>query len=195
MITIMNKGLIVIDVQYDLCEGGLIAIPNSLNIIPNINKIRDKFNVVIFSKDWHPMDHISFKEQGGKWPVHCVQGTEGAELHNLLQYNELKDHVVHKGIDKEHDSYSAFYKAQETEDQTQLNNILKQNNIKKVYICGLGLEYSIYATIMDAYRLRYACYVIRDCVAGLNEEKMVHCYESLKKLGVNCITSEMIEKN
>lgn len=91
------KTLVIIDVQNDFMPSGALAVPNADNIVPVINSIQSKFDLVVAAQDWHPQDHVSFaSNHPGKapfddiellgttqtlWPDHCVQGTKGAEFH------------------------------------------------------------------------------------------------------------------
>lgn len=91
------KTLLIVDVQNDFIPGGSLSVPDGEKIVPIINDLQDKFDLVIASQDWHPQDHVSFaSNHDGKstfeeiqlhgkpqtlWPDHCVQGTKGAEFH------------------------------------------------------------------------------------------------------------------
>jgi len=80
-----NSALIVVDVQNDFCPGGALPVPGGDMVVPVLNtyikKFIEKGLPVYFTRDWHPENHISFKSQGGIWPPHCVQKTEGARFH------------------------------------------------------------------------------------------------------------------
>ncbi|MCS7385050.1 MAG: isochorismatase family protein, partial [archaeon GB-1867-097] len=84
-----KDALIIVDVQKDFCPGGALPVPEGDKIIPNLNKYVEIFRKnggkIYATRDWHPENHISFKEYGGLWPKHCVQGTEGAEFHPNLK--------------------------------------------------------------------------------------------------------------
>ena len=121
----MSKVLIIVDVQNDFCQGGSLAVPGSLEIIPVINRLKKNdsfFSHILLTKDWHPLQHVSFAsthnkrpfksiEVNGKvqelWPDHCVAGTKGAELHPLLEVNS-NDMIINKGGHIDYDSYSGF---------------------------------------------------------------------------------------
>src|SRR5690606_41612447 len=97
------KALIIVDLQNDFCPGGALAAPKGDQIVPTINKLMGKFDLVVASKDWHPEDSVHFE----KWPVHCVRQTPGAEFHPKLQTSKL-DMVILKGTNDKDDGYSAF---------------------------------------------------------------------------------------
>jgi nicotinamidase/pyrazinamidase len=79
-----KSALVVVDVQRDFCEGGALAAANTLSLLPPLQKFIEEAKrqgaMVVFTQDWHPANHSSFKANGGPWPVHCVAGTPGAEL-------------------------------------------------------------------------------------------------------------------
>jgi len=58
--------LFLVDIQNDFCEGGSLAVGSANEILPVVNEIRmkysDKFNIIVMTQDYHPFDHISFKE-------------------------------------------------------------------------------------------------------------------------------------
>ena len=95
-----NRALIIVDVQNDFISGSL-PVPNAIAIIPNINEIikSNLFKFYIYSKDWHPINHSSFKTNDGLWPEHCVQSNEGAMIHpNLEVFFILKIKFGHNNL-------------------------------------------------------------------------------------------------
>ena len=89
-----TKALIVIDVQNDFCPGGLLAVGGGDEVVPIVNRLTDEFAVVVLTQDWHPPDTPHFKKDGGIWPVHCVEGTWGAEFRpDLVVGNNVLAHV------------------------------------------------------------------------------------------------------
>ena len=103
------EALLVIDFQNDFCPGGALAVPGGDEIAERLNELAasDRFAFVVATRDWHPPDHGSFVEQGGPWPPHCVQHTEGAELHPA--FDRSKSHaVIYKGRDPSDEGYSGF---------------------------------------------------------------------------------------
>src|SRR5919108_5024746 len=100
-----TDALIVVDVQNDFCPGGALAVPKGDDVVPVINGLMPLFSHVLATQDFHPPAHSSFAEQGGPWPVHCVQGTPGAEFHPSLNTSAI-DEIVQKGDDPATDGYS-----------------------------------------------------------------------------------------
>ena len=180
----MKKALIIVDVQNDFCPGGSLAAPSGNDIIPVINDIMDKFDIVIASKDWHPGKTVHFD----KWPVHCVRGTPGAAFHPGLDITKI-DEVVLKGTSNSDDGYSAFEAT-----NSDLTWLLKKNNIEKVFVCGLTTEYCVKATAPDAFDAGFKVHVITDATGAVaaqigDEEKALN---EIAGMGVKLIRSDDI---
>lgn len=159
------NALIVVDVQYDFLPGGALAVKEGDAVIDIINNIRDRFDITVFTQDYHPVNHCSFKVNGGIWPVHCVTGTHGAAIHNsLLKGNDV---VVQKGLNTKIDSYSGFYD-NERKTKTELDSILAKNNVDIVYICGLATDYCVKYTAIDAIGEGYKTILVKDACRGVN---------------------------
>jgi nicotinamidase/pyrazinamidase len=137
-------GLIVVDVQNDFCSGGALTVPDGDAVVEPINRLVERFPVVVATRDWHPPDHLSFSEQGGPWPPHCVQGTPGAELHPGLRAEAI-DAVVDAGYEPQLEGYSGF-------EETDLERVLRQRDVDTVHVAGLALDYCVRATALDARR-------------------------------------------
>ena len=177
----MKKALLIVDVQNDFCPGGSLASPAGNDIIPVINKIMDKFDLVIASKDWHPQETVHFKN----WPVHCVRATPGADFHPDLDFKKI-DEVVLKGTSNTDDGYSAFEAT-----NYNLSWLLKKNDIEEVFVCGLTTEYCVKATARDAFEAGFKVYVVTDATAAVaaqvgDEEKAL---KEIAGMGVELIQS------
>jgi nicotinamidase/pyrazinamidase len=129
-----EDALIVVDVQNDFCPGGALAVPGGDRVAAALTQVAKAFHEqgarVFATQDWHAPNHSSFKEQGGPWPAHCGQGTEGAESHRNLQLPE-DTVIIHKGSDPEVDAYSGFL-------DSALDERLKQAGVRRVFVGGLG---------------------------------------------------------
>jgi len=161
----MKRALIIVDVQNDFLPGGSLAVTGGGEIIPVINRIlkTKKFDLVIASKDWHPEDHCSFKE----WPKHCVEGTKGAEINDDLEtWKYCNPVIIHKGMDKEKEEYSAFALTRDNNGNiNSVNNLLpelREYEIEEVYIVGLAAEYCVLFTARDAATLGFKTYMVMD---------------------------------
>ena len=154
----MKKALLIVDVQNDFCPGGALAVKDGDKVVPVINGIIDKFDLVLASKDWHPVDSVHFE----KWPVHCVQNTYGADFHPDLQTDKI-DRVLLKGTQNKDDGYSAFEAT-----NVSLADFLREEGVTDLYVCGLATDYCVKATALDACKLGFRTYVITDAVAAVN---------------------------
>lgn len=156
-----NTALVLVDIQNDFCPGGALAVPEGDQIVPVVNGLLDRFALIVASQDWHPPNHISFKERGGPWPPHCVQGTPGAEFHPELNVSKI-DMLVRKAASPERDAYSAFEAADEK--GHTLGTLLKGRGIKTLYIAGLATDYCVRATALDALADGFEVFVVTDAV-------------------------------
>jgi nicotinamidase-related amidase len=157
----MAEALLIVDFQNDFTPGGALGVEGGDEIAGRLNELAAdaRFEVVVATRDWHPADHGSFREQGGIWPVHCVAGTEGAELHRGLDRSRL-DAVVDKGQDVEADGYSGF-------EATLLEELLRARGVDHVTIGGIATDYCVKNTALDALRLGFGVTVDRDAVRAV----------------------------
>ena len=158
----MGRALIIVDFQNDFTPGGALAVAGGDEIADRLNALAasDEFDLVVATRDWHPPDHGSFAEQGGPWPVHCVQGTPGAELHPALDRNAI-DVVVDKGQDRDTEGYSGF-------EATGLADLLREHGIDGVTVAGLATDYCVKNTALDALQEGFA--VVLDSTAARGVE-------------------------
>jgi nicotinamidase/pyrazinamidase len=147
------RALIVVDVQNDFCPGGALAVRDGDAVVGEINRLAAESAFVVATRDWHPADHGSFAAQGGPWPVHCVAGTAGAELHAGID-RDLIDAVVDKGQAVDREGYSGF-------EGTELERLLRERGVDEVDVAGLALDYCVKATALDARRAGLAVRVHR----------------------------------
>lgn len=203
------KTLIVVDVQHDFFEGGALAVPNSNDIIPIINKLVDQFELVVFTQDWHPSKHFSFADnykgkhpfdeieiEGKKqvlWPVHCVQDTYGSDIHHDINYLLTKSYFVRKGLDPKVDSYSGFYDNEHAH-STGLTEFLLEKNVSDVYICGLATDYCVKYTAVDSVKKGFNTYVIADASRAVNLQPNDYdvAIDEMKSVGVEVLESSSL---
>ncbi|HLW31789.1 MAG TPA: bifunctional nicotinamidase/pyrazinamidase [Aequorivita sp.] len=197
------KTLIVIDAQNDFMPGGSLAVPNGDKIIPVINRIQHKFDLVVAAQDWHPKDHVSFaSNHSGKnvfdeikihgqsqtlWPDHCVQDTTGALFHADLQTARWEA-VFRKGTDPGIDSYSAFYDNGHMK-STGLTGYLKEKGASQIFFSGLAADICVYFSIKDALKEGFACFLIEDAVKPIDMEAYNSIKKELDSVGVQIISS------
>lgn len=156
----MKKALLIVDVQNDFCPGGALGVKDGDKVVPVINSIMERFDVVISSQDWHPSDSVHFE----KWPVHCVAGTHGADFHPELDSEKI-DLKLQKGTDNQDDGYSAFEAT-----NVALADYLRECEISAVYVCGLTTDYCVKETALDAVKQGFQTYVITDAIAPVNAQ-------------------------
>ncbi len=177
-----SDALIVVDMQNDFISGTL-PVKGAEEIIEHVNKYIRLFSqkelCVFFTRDWHPEDHLSFKENGGIWPKHCVMNTWGASFHKDLVLPEDNMFIISKGTSKDFDAYSGFQ-------GTKLNELLKERGIKRVFVCGIATDYCVKHTCIGAVNLGYQTFVLLDAVKGVDLEKGASkkALEYLYSLGV-----------
>ena len=154
--------LIVVDVQNDFCAGGALAVPDGDAVVEPINRLAREARFVVATRDWHPPNHTSFRDYGGPWPVHCVQGSEGAELHPRLD-REVIEAVVDAGQAPELPGYSGF-------EGTALERLLREHDAKEVHLAGLALDYCVKATAIDARNAGFDVVVHLDATRSIDAQ-------------------------
>lgn len=163
MISVMAEALVIIDYQNDFAApDGALSVAGGEDIADRINELARSggYDLVVATRDWHPPGHQSFEEQGGVWPVHCVQGTEGAELFPALDRGEV-DIVFDKGTNQATDGYSAF----ETD---ELAEILRDRGIDKLTLVGLATDVCVKHSALDAERDGFQVRVDTTAVRGVD---------------------------
>lgn len=204
----MNKALLLVDIQVDFCPGGALEVENGHKVVPVANKLSEKFNLVIATKDWHPANHGSFAanhpwRKPGQvidlngleqilWPIHCVQETFGSEFAPDLNTDRIQE-VFYKGTDPGIDSYSGFFDNGHRR-ATGLGDYLKERNVKEVYLVGLALDVCIKYTALDAAELGFDTFLVSDgsYAVNVNEGDGEKAIEEMKEKGVRLIRSEEV---
>ncbi len=157
--------LLLVDIQNDFCAGGALAVAEADQIIPIVNRLIPKFQTIVATQDWHPLNHSSFKEHGGPWPPHCVQHSRGAELHPGLDAATIAFRV-RKGALPERDDYSEFEGVDDG--GAKLDGLLESRGVETVYVVGLATDYCVKATVLDALANGYKVFVFEDGVKAVN---------------------------
>jgi nicotinamidase/pyrazinamidase len=153
-----KDALIIVDVQNDFCPGGALPVFRGDEVVPIINALFPSFDMIFTTQDWHPANHISFIEQGGLWPPHCIAGTKGAELHPHLRITGAA--YIKKGTDPDKEAYSGFQ-------DTDLAERLRDSGAKRLFIVGLATDYCVKATVLDAITSGFRVIVVADAVRGV----------------------------
>jgi nicotinamidase/pyrazinamidase len=154
----------IVDLQNDFCPGGALPVPEGDRVVPVLNGWIERAAAagasIVATRDWHPPDHVSFAAQGGPWPVHCVQGTDGATFHQKLA---LPDDaiVVSKGTDPQREAYSAFQ-------GTDLARRLQEAGVRRLWVGGLALDYCVQATVIDGLDAGFEVHLILAATRPVN---------------------------
>lgn len=161
----MARALLIIDFQNDFTAGGALAVPDGDAIAGRVNELIDSgdFDLVVATRDWHPPNHGSFEAQNGPWPPHCVQGSEGAELHPSLDRSKI-DAVVDAGYEPGLEGYSGF-------EETDLAKLLREHDVDEVTVVGLATDYCVRQTALDALRQGFRVTVDRAGVRGIDVQE------------------------
>ncbi|MEX2102947.1 MAG: bifunctional nicotinamidase/pyrazinamidase [Gaiellaceae bacterium] len=192
--------LLIVDFQNDFTPGGTLPVAEGDRIAAPINVLLDSFDLVIATRDWHPENHGSFQgievdpatwrgmDPPSIWPVHCVQGTPGAELHPALEQAQV-DVVIDKGQDPNSQGYSAFQ-------ETRLGDLLRERGVDRLYVAGLATDYCVKSSVLDARRLGFDVTVIDDAVRGVevqpgDSEKAL---EEMRDAGAEIANSERVRE-
>lgn len=155
-----NKtAMIVVDVQNDFLPGGALGVPAGDEVVEPLVEAAEEADLVVASRDWHPADHMSFTDQGGIWPVHCVAETQGAQLHPFIE--DLADAIVDKATSSDVDAYSAFQ-------GTDLAEYLREQGVTRVLVGGLATDYCVKATALDAKKAGFEVELLTDASRGVD---------------------------
>ena len=161
-----GDALLVVDVQNDFLPGGSLAVPGGETIVPVLNCYLEAFTAkrlpVVATRDWHPVGHSSFADQGGPWPAHCVQQTPGSAFAPGLALPPLAT-IISKGIQQGQDAYSGF---QGTDLVARLHTL----GIRRVFIGGLATDYCVLNTVKDALAEGLTVYLLKDAIRAVNVE-------------------------
>ena len=197
------RTLIIVDVQNDFTPGGALAVPSGDEIVPLINTLQRKFDLVVATQDWHPADHVSFasNHEGREpfdtidldglaqtlWPDHCVQGKRGAAFHPDLDIKAVEA-IFRKGVDPGIDSYSGFFDNGHRK-RTGLAGYLREKEARDLYFCGLAAEICVTFTLKDALELGFSTTLIEDATRPLDDEDFEQARRELVGNGAKIITS------
>ncbi len=197
------KTLIIIDVQNDFIPGGSLAVPEGDEIVPVINAMLPKFDLVVATQDWHPSKHKSFAsnhpnkevfeiiELNGLtqqiWPDHCLRDSYGAQFHPELQVKPIEA-IFRKGMDPEIDSYSGFYDNGHKK-STGLAGYLKEKGAKDLYFCGLAADICVYFSLLDALKEGFSATLVEDASKALNTSGFTKIKDDIRSKGGKIMSS------
>ena len=169
-----RTALVVVDLQNDFADpAGGLSVAGGDAIVPLVNAhVREAVEegaLVVATQDWHPESTPHFEKDGGIWPVHCVGGTWGAELHPAVELPADAPRV-RKGSNGE-DGYSGFTMRDPVSGEeipTELETLLRDAGVARVVVCGLATDYCVKATALDATRLGFETVLLGEAVAAVN---------------------------
>jgi nicotinamidase/pyrazinamidase len=188
--------LLIVDFQNDFTPGGALPVTEGDLIAEPINALAERFDLVIATRDWHPEHHGSFKgvevdpkgwkgtDPPGIWPVHCVQGTDGAELHPTLDRARV-DVIIDKGQNPNSQGYSGFQ-------DTELASLLRERGVERLYVTGLATDYCVKNTVLDALSEGFEVTVVDDAIRGVdvNAGDSRSALENMKQAGATVASSK-----
>ncbi|MGH3048259.1 MAG: nicotinamidase, partial [Gaiellaceae bacterium] len=180
--------------------GGALAVPEGDEIGGPIGDLLDSFDLVVATRDWHPPEHGSFSgvevdpaswkgtDPPSIWPVHCVQGTKGAELHPSLDRAKV-DVVIDKGQDPASQGYSGFQ-------DTRLGDLLRERAVDRLFVTGLATDYCVKNTVLDALELGFDVTVVEDAIRGVevNTGDSERALEEMRAAGSELASSDAIKR-
>jgi nicotinamidase/pyrazinamidase len=169
-----RTALVLVDVQNDFADPeGSLYVRGGEEVVSLVNAETQRAEragaTIVSTQDWHPASTPHFEKDGGIWPVHCVQGTWGAELHPGLR---VSGEVVRKGAAGE-DGYSGFSVRDPTSGETsstELHRLLQERGVRRLVVCGLATDYCVVETVADARRLGYAVEVLSGGIRAVDLE-------------------------
>lgn len=193
-----NSALIVVDMLYDFIDGSLAcghsgeAVANTLKFIDlqtgnqngEDNEILDTFPI-LFIRDHHPANHSSFAGFGGQWPVHCVAGTHGGEIHKDLQPYVREELTFDKGCDAACEQYSGFEGLNPA--GQSLGEILGLLDATEVYVCGIATEFCVRNTCEDLLKAGFKVNLLADCIGWVNEDGHKKAIEEMRREGIGIL--------
>jgi len=159
-----GDALIIVDLQRDFLPGGALGVVGGDAALNTMNEYLTVFAAkqlpVFATRDWHPNNHCSFIAQGGPWPPHCIAGSQGAAFGDELHL-PADTRVISKATTPQRDAYSGF-------DGTELKALLRQAQVKRLFVGGLATDYCVLQTVKDACTLGFTVLLLRDAIAAVN---------------------------
>ena len=187
----MAHALLIVDVQNDFTEGGALGVTGGADVAHGVTELLRRsgsYDLVVASRDWHQFDSDNgghFAAEGDEpdftetWPVHCVQGTEGAQYHPALDISGIDAHV-RKGLGTP--AYSAFEGV--TSEGQSLSEVLRESGVDRLDVVGIATDYCVRASALDAANAGLGVTVLTDLIAGVAPETSMAALKELAAAGV-----------
>jgi nicotinamidase/pyrazinamidase len=189
--------LLLIDIQNDFLPGGSLAVAEGDQILPLVNALQPRYELVVATQDWHPAAHQSFASQHpGQpvfsqidlhglpqtlWPDHCVQGTPGAEFSARLDQHRIEA-IFRKGTSPEIDSYSGFFDNGHRK-STGLADYLRGRGVQEVHLCGLAADYCVFFSALDALQEGFRVVFLEEATRAISAEGYQQARQKLAQQG------------
>ena len=198
MTDMTDSALVIVDMLYDFIDGSL-ACHNAKNAVNETaafidrmtagqsgdeNEILDTFPI-LFVCDHHPAGHCSFTGNGGTWPSHCVEGTHGGAVHEMLQPYMKEELTFYKGCDKDREQYSGFDGTNKA--GQSLGEILEMMDIKDVYVCGIATEFCVKETCLDLQKAGFPVHLISRALGYVDHENHLRTLRELEASGIRIV--------
>lgn len=190
-----RAALLIVDVQLDFCPGGALAVAEGDAVVPVLNRYISLFwqrgTPIFASRDWHPARSVHFRENGGSWPVHCVQETPGAEFHPKLLLPEGTI-VISKGLTRWDEGYSALQGV--TENGTPFPMLLRHMGLDRLYVGGLATDYCVKESVLEGLKEGFDVTLLADAVRAvdLTPGDGARAVEQMRAAGAGVVTLESI---
>ncbi len=180
--------LVVVDYQNDFIPpDGALAVPGGDELVSRINELIDMFPNALATRDWHPENHYSFRENGGEWPKHCVQNTRGAEFHPELNVEGFDDRFK-SGFDPEDRSDFNGFSGENSEGKG-MAAVLRDEGAEILFFAGLALEYCVKETAVAGLQQGFGVVLLEDCTEPVDEADGEKAIEEISSKGGEVIDS------
>ena len=200
--------LLAVDVQRDFLPGGALAVPDGDAVVSVVNRLAKLFGHVLLTQDWHPADHVSFAaNHSGRaafetvdlpygpqvlWPIHCVQGTDGAGFAPGLDLPQA-ELVIRKGFRRAVDSYSAFTEA-DRRTPTGLAGYLRERGLRRLFLAGLATDFCVAWSALDGRAAGFEVHVVEDACRGIDAQgSLDRAWRMMEQVGVRRIGSGEVQ--
>lgn len=174
-----DDALLLIDLQRDFFHDGPLEIPGAESVVQVLNEwivaAREGGALVVATRDWHTVDHVSFRTRGGPWPPHCVQDSPGSFFHQALRL-PASVIVVSKGTSFDIDQQSAF-------DGTGLEHFLRRRGVTRLWVGGLAEDGSVRETVEDACRLGFETHLIANATRPFEKTREAEVLRAMNSAG------------
>ncbi|NLE73916.1 MAG: nicotinamidase [Actinobacteria bacterium] len=187
-----HDAIVIVDIQNDFLEGGALAVQEGHLTVPVINSILPLFDNVVFTRDWHPPDHISFAAQptyeDRSWPAHAVRNTPGAQFHKDLHVPEHAL-IVNKATLRDREEYSGFQAS-----EIDLAKWLRDRGVLRLFIAGIATDYCVHHTALDGAGEGFQVFVVEDAVRGISADTVAQTWQILAAAGVTPVLSSHLHR-